>query len=79
MTLIFGTKPVFKEVDNWQKFGVDIRKHFWEIQISIFLIARISSDPRILFVQIFPSPSTNFEIVLISLERILLVGAKEFK
>ena len=36
MTLIFGTKRVLIEVNNWWNFGVDISNHFWLILIWPF-------------------------------------------
>ena len=36
MTLIFGTKRLFIEVNNWWNFGVDISNHFWVILIWPF-------------------------------------------
>ena len=41
-TLIFGTKRVPNEVNNWWKFGVDISNHFWVIQnLAFFLFLSI--------------------------------------
>ena len=36
MTLIFCTKRVFIEVNNWWKFGADISNHFWVILLWPF-------------------------------------------
>ena len=36
MTLIFSTKRVLIEVNNWWNFGVDISNHFWVILIWPF-------------------------------------------
>ena len=49
MTLIFGTKRVFIEVNNWWNFGDDISNHIWEIP-----------NWKILFFQI---PPTTYKIV----------------